>query len=315
MSAAVEGGVTTAFDRALKKRQRARVALRGDSDRIDALRDEVASRICGRIKDIKSDKRSFPVTLDLGANSANFLRKYSGEGGIKTLYMLESCREMLHRHEHEWAVKQRDMQIVPMYTDEEAPLPLPDESVDMVVSSMSLHWINDLPGVLAEVRRVLRPDGVFLAAMLGGETLVELRSAFTLAQMEREGGVSAHTSAMVGIADAGNLLTSTGFALPTVDTDVLAVEYEDAGTLFDHLRSMGESNASLMRRDGGRPDTMLAAASAYHALYGEQDGVVSATFQLIYMIGWKPATTQPRALRRGSVPKGFAARELAPASK
>lgn len=239
------------------------------------------------------------------------------------------------------------VEVVPVHMDESCSpsaasrLPFGDGEVDMVMSSLSMHWVNDLPALLAEVRRVLRPDGVFLAAMLGGETLAELRSAFVAGQSEREGGVSPHVSPLAGVADVGNLLAGAGFGIPTVDADSVRVEYPHALRLAEHLQGMGEGNAATHRRFGGRRDTMLAMAAAYHTLYtpaaareaeaaaaaargvtppphadaaadaGGDEGV-SATFEVIYMIGWAPAPAQPKALRRGSVPKGFAARGSGP---
>ena len=218
----------------------------------------------------------------------------------------------------------------------QVPLPLPfaDASFDIVLSSCALHWAGDLPAVFAEVRRVLRPDGLFLGALLGGETLAELRSAFVAAQAEREGGVSPHISPMAGVADVGNLLAGAGFGMPTVDAEPLRVGYPDALRLCEHLQAMGENGAAAQRRLAGRRDTMLAMAAAYQTLYpappeeeGEEGGGggggggseaggadrgIVATFDVIYWIGWAPAADQPKPLRRGSVAKGFGARGSGP---
>lgn len=263
------------------------------------------------------------------------------------------------------------MEVVPVVGNEEGRLPFDDASLDLVLSSMSLHWWNDLPGVLAEVRRVLKPDGVFLAALVGGESLMELRSAFVAAQTDREGGVSPHVSPMAGVSDVGNLLAAAGFGIPTVDSDQIRVEYPTALRLAEHLQGMGDGNASLQRKLGGRRDTLLAMAAVYQTLYtpaaveaaqerraaaearapapsGETEGSsggdgaaagapavssplfsdsevllptrdavseeegVTANFEIVYMIGWAPARSQPKPLRRGSVPKGFAARGEGP---
>jgi NADH dehydrogenase [ubiquinone] 1 alpha subcomplex assembly factor 5 len=110
---------------------------------------------------------------------------------------------------------------------------------------------------------------------------------------------------MINLADAGNLLTTSGFALPTVDTDSFTVEYPSAASLMEHLNRMGESNASLLMRHGGKIDSLLAAAATYQAMYGLPDGAVPATYEIIYLIGWSPAATQPKPLPRGSVPKGL----------
>jgi NADH dehydrogenase [ubiquinone] 1 alpha subcomplex assembly factor 5 len=196
-------------------------------------------------------------------------------------------------------------------------IPLPDGSVDLVMSSLSLHWVNNIPGLLGEVMRVLRPDGVFLGSLLGGETLAELRSAWVAAESERDGGVSPHVSPMMGVADAGNLLSAAGFGIPTVDSDVFTIEYPSPVAVMEHLQAMGEASAALGARPGARPGTVLAAAAAYQAMYGNNtpgsgDGSVPATFEVVYMIGWKPAPSQPSPLPRGSVPKGFAARVVEP---
>lgn len=189
-------------------------------------------------------------------------------------------------------------------------IPLPAASVDLVVSSLALHWVNALPALLRDVRRVLRPDGVFLAACLGGDTLAELRSAFVVAETERCGGVSAHVSPMLGVPDAGNLLAAAGFGIPTVDADSFAIGYPSPAALLEHLQGMGESGAALAARPGARRELLLAAMSAYSAMYADADdaGAVPATFQVVHMIGWEPAATQPAPLARGSVPKGFASR-------
>jgi NADH dehydrogenase [ubiquinone] 1 alpha subcomplex assembly factor 5 len=200
-------------------------------------------------------------------------------------------------------------------------IPLPDASVHLVLSSLALHWVNDLPALLREVRRVLRPDGVFLAACLGGETLAELRSSFVAAEMERRGGVSPHVSPMMGVPDAGNLLAAAGFGIPTADADGFVIEYPSPAALMEHLQGMGENGAALAARPGARRELLLAAMAAYSALYGGGAGagddaaVVPATFDVIHMIGWAPAPTQPSPLRRGSVPTGFAARAAAAPTK
>ena len=160
--------------------------------------------------------------------------------------------------------------------------------------------------MLAQCRFALKPDGFFLGAMLGGNTLQELRIACTLAQQEREGGVTPRTSPLAQVRDAGNLLTRAGLALPTVDVDDIHVHYpDDVLGLIEHLRRMGESNALLQRRESLPRDTALAAAAAYSSLFREEEAdgreSVSATYQIVYMAGWAPdPSSQPRAAKRGS---------------
>ena len=188
---------------------------------------------------------------------------------------------------------------------DEEHLPFPAEKFDLVLSSLSLHWVNDLPGTLIQASNSLRPDGVFIGAMLGGQTLTELRSAFVVAEQERDGGVSPHVSPFAQVADCGNLLQRAGFNLPTVDTDIIRLDFPDAFMLMEHLGGMGEGNACALRRDVLSRDTLTAAAVAYHELYGNADGTVPATFQVIYMIGWKPHETQARPKRRGSATRSL----------
>lgn len=180
-------------------------------------------------------------------------------------------------------------------------MPFAENSFDLIASTLSLHWVNDLPGALVQIRRALKPDGLFLAAMLGGDTLIELRRAFLDAEAETTGGTSPRTSPVADVADAGSLLQRAGFALPVVDTDTLTVTYEDMFALMRDLRGMGEANAVAARsRTFLRRDTLFAAAARYHELYADEDGRIPATFQIIWMTGWAPHETQQQPLRPGS---------------
>ena len=191
------------------------------------------------------------------------------------------------------------MEVTQRLLDEERPA-LEAESADLVVSSMALHWVNDLPGTLGAVRKALRPNGLFLGAMLGGETLAEMRSAFVLADLERRGGVAQRMSPLCAVSDAGALLQATGFALPTVDTEIITIRYPHAWALWHHLRAMGESHATH-QRSAADTSTLLAAAAIYQELYGDpDDGSIPATFQVIYLTGWAPHESQQRPLPRGS---------------
>ena len=175
------------------------------------------------------------------------------------------------------------------------------------MSSLSLHWFNDLPSVLSQCFHALKPDSPLLLAVLGGSTLQELRSAFSLTDRERHDALHARVSPMTSGRDVGDLLTSAGFALPTIDADTLTVRYPDLFTLVEHLQRMGESGASLSgRRGGGSRDSILAAAAVYEELYRDSDGLLPATFQVFYAIGWKPHSSQPQPKKRGSATKRFA---------
>ena len=184
--------------------------------------------------------------------------------------------------------------------DEEA-LPFALGAFDLVTSVLSLHWVNDLPGALVQLRRALRPDGLFLGAMLGGDTLWELRRSMLEAEVAEEGGASPRVSPFVSVQDAGALLQRAGFALPVVDVETITVTWPDAMALMRELRGMGETNAVYARRKAlARRTTLFAAASRYRDLYGDDDGRIPVTFQVVFLTAWAPHESQQQALRPGS---------------
>lgn len=188
-----------------------------------------------------------------------------------------------------------------------APLPLDDQSQDLIVSLMSLHWANDLPGALAQIRRALRPDGLFLGTLLGAGTLKELRASLTQAELEVSGGAQARVSPFADGFDGAALLQRAGFALPVSDVDRLTVRYTDFYALVRDLRAMGETNALA---GPIRPMTrgMLArAAEVYADRYAEPDGRIPATFEIIHLAGWAPHESQQKPLPRGSAKVRLAA--------
>ena len=157
----------------------------------------------------------------------------------------------------------------------------------------------------SSTQRVLKPDGCFMFAMVGGETLPELRVAMVMAELEREGGVSPHVGPFVELSDVGSLMQRANFALPTVDVDTVNITYPDAFVLMEHLQRMGESNASIKRRDRTSRDTLLATACIYDELYGiqhpgETDKEVEASAQVIFAIGWTPDESQQQPDSRGT---------------
>ncbi|EWM23628.1 putative methyltransferase mitochondrial-like protein [Nannochloropsis gaditana] len=260
----------TIFDRVGKKRQRSRAATKPDWAEYEYLRAEVAKRLVDRLEDIMRD---FPQALELGAygphiaqevNAVKGLNGKGGAGGIETLVRCGLTEEgLLPASMTSKSVTQEgDAKILNLVGDEEH-LPFSPASFDLIVSNLSLHWINDLPGAMNQAREVLKPDGVFLASMFGGNTLKELRVAFQLAEQEREGGISPHVSPSAHVADCGSLLQAAGFALPTVDVDTITVSYPDALVLMEHLQGMGESSAILTRRPYVSRETFLAAAAIY----------------------------------------------------
>jgi SAM-dependent methyltransferase len=184
--------------------------------------------------------------------------------------------------------------------DEEA-LPLADASLDLAVSALALHHVNDLPGALIQIRCALKPDGLFLAALLGGETLTELRQSFTQAESEIEGGASPHVAPFADLRDLGALLQRAGFALPVTDTDRLTVRYPDAFALMHDLRRMGATNALRERiRRPLRRATLLRMAQVYAERFGDPDGRVRATFDIVWLSGWVPHESQQKPLKPGA---------------
>ncbi|KAF9266265.1 S-adenosyl-L-methionine-dependent methyltransferase [Marasmius fiardii PR-910] len=284
------------FDREAKRTQRDRAVLRdgGASSRtVDYLRDEIADRMIERLMDIK---RKFSTIVDLGSGSGHFTKLLDPNFTQKSI-MVDSSREMLQRDSD----SEFQVQVDRIHADEEDLLQtLGPESQEAIVSCLSLHWVNDLPGVLVQVKEALQPDGLFLGAMLGGETLFELRTSLQLAEMEREGGISPHVSPMTDSRDVSNLLGRAGLTLLTVDVDEVKVNYPSMWELVDDLKSMGESNVIIGRRHVIHRDTLAAASAIYKELHSNEDGTIPATFQIIFMIGWKPAPMQPKPLARGS---------------
>ena len=184
--------------------------------------------------------------------------------------------------------------------DEEA-LPFAPASLDLIVSNLALHWVNDLPGALLQIRQTLRPDGLFLAAMLGGDTLHELRRAFLEAEAAVESGASPRVSPFADVRTLGGLMQRAGFALPLIDADTVTVTYPDAFALMRELRGMGEANAHVGRRKSfSRRQTLIAMAEIYRDRFGMPDGRIPATFQVMYLTGWAPHESQPKPLSPGS---------------
>ncbi|GLI72967.1 hypothetical protein PoHVEF18_001153 [Penicillium ochrochloron] len=302
------------FNRKAKHLQKDRAAQNVEESRkTDYLKDEVALRLCERLLDIKRD---FPSVLDLGANSCNIARALTTpnldiavpEGTaspplaerIAKLTCVETSHALLHRDEE--LPFNKEINIHRDVIPDLETLPYQPNSFDAVLSSLSMHWINDLPALLEQVNTILKPDSPFIAAMFGGDTLFELRGSLQLADLERRGGVSPHVSPLVDVRDVGNLLNRAGFKMLTVDVEDIVVEFPDSFALMQDLQAMGESNA-IMHREAGplSRDVLLANEAIYRAMYKEEDAPgIPATFRMIYMIGWKEGGNQPQPLQRGS---------------
>ena len=254
--------------------------------------DEIAQRLADRLVDVK---RKFGVGLDLGSRGGQMIGAVTATGRVDRLYAMDPSPRLSGR-----------LAVPAIAADEEA-LPFASGSLDLVVSSLALHWVNDLPGALVQIRRALRPDGLFLAAMFGGETLWELREVLMEAELVVSGGVSARVSPMADLRDAAGLLQRAGFALPVADRDPLTVSYADAWALMRDLGAMGESNAVRLRRAGPLRRAVLAeAVRLYQKRHGMGTGRVRASFEVLYISGWAPAATQQQPLRPGQAKRRLA---------
>ncbi|CAM1504176.1 Fc.00g017670.m01.CDS01 [Cosmosporella sp. VM-42] len=300
------------FNRRTKWLQKERAAANPEESRqADYLKDEIAMRLSERLLDIN---RHFPRVLDLGANSCNIARALVRENPdpdpsmpvsaplatrITELVAAESSQSLLYRDaDHDF---NNELRITRQVLDDEETLPYEPNSFDLVMSSLSLHWINDLPGVLTQINNVLKPDCPFIGAMFGGDTLFELRTSLQLAEQERRGGMSPRVSPLADVRDVGGLLQKAGFKMLTVDVDDIIVDYPNIFALMQDLQAMGEGNAVLGREMGAvSRDVLLAAEGIYRELHGHPDGSIPATFRTIYMIGWHEGENQPKPLPRGA---------------
>ena len=274
------------FDRRAVRMHRDRAAP-GFAGSGDFLVREVGERLVSRLEDVK---RRFARILDLGCHSGQLGPMLRERASPELLVEADLSREMARR-------ARGPSRLV---ADEEW-LPLRPASLDLVVSALSLHWVNDLPGALVQIRQALKPDGLLMAGMLGGDTLFELREAFLQAEAGREGGVRPHVSPFPDVQTLGALLQRTGFALPVVDSDRITVTYESARALMRDLRAMGEANATRGRaRHFARRETLRALETCYRESFGHADGRIPATFQVLYLTGWKPHDSQQQPARRGS---------------
>jgi NADH dehydrogenase [ubiquinone] 1 alpha subcomplex assembly factor 5 len=276
------------FDRVTHRRRRDRAAA--GFGQYDFLVARAAEDIADRIA---AANRSFDMAVDLGAHNGALARALADAHlppeKLGTLISADISLPMLHQ-----AAGLR------VAADEEA-LPFANQSLNLVTSVLSLHWVNDLPGALVQIRRALKPDGLFMAAIFGGETLTELRQSLAEAEIEQEGGLSPRVAPFADLRDIGALLQRAGFALPVADTDRVTVRYTDALRLMADLRGMGETNAmSERRRTPLRRSTLMRAAEIYHEKFALEDGRIPATFDIVIATGWAPHESQQQPLRPGS---------------
>ena len=277
-------GPSEVFDRSAVRRQRERSARLGE--RATFLHDEIAERLADRLDDIA---RAFPRVLVLGASSDRLCGLVGARAGVELVVVADAAEALARRRTG-----------APVVAEEDA-IPFAPASFDLVLGALSLHAVNDLPGALAQIRRILVADGLFLAACFGGETLHELRRAMLEAESEVAGGASPRVAPFADLRDAGALLQRAGFALPVADGDTITVTWPDALALMRDLRAMGEANAlTARRRSPTRRAVFAAAAARYVSLFGDEEGRIPATFQVLFLTGWAPAPGQQQPLRPGS---------------
>jgi NADH dehydrogenase [ubiquinone] 1 alpha subcomplex assembly factor 5 len=272
------------FDRELVRVHRDRAAH--NFHHHNFLVSEIAQRCAERLTAVN---RTFERVLDLGCHCGELAQALRERKDITTLVQADLSEKMV-----------RKAQGIRVVADEEA-LPFAENSFDLVISALSLHWVNDLPGTLIQINRCLKPDGLFLGTFLGGQTLHELRAALLHGEIDAEGGASPRVSPFAEIRDAGSLLQRAGFALPVADIETITVTYTDTLALMKELRGMGETNALVNRRQKSTSRmTFAAAAHNYTEQYADQDGRIPAPFEILTLTGWCPDPGQQKPLKPGS---------------
>jgi len=262
------------FDRKLLHARLRRALARGAPDFLLA---RAADDLLDRLLTVKRD---FPRSLDLGAPAEHFSQAIVASGRAAPLRASRLGGAVI--------------------ADEEA-LPFAPGSFDLVVSGMALQWVNDLPGVFAQARRILAPDGLFLACLPGGASLVELRVALAQAEEEITGGASPRISPFVDVRDMGGLLQRAGFALPVSDVDSFALRYDSVLGLMADLRAMGAANVLVKRASRPlRRDVLARAAQIYADRFSDPDGRVRASFEIVWISGWAPHESQQKPAKPGS---------------
>jgi SAM-dependent methyltransferase len=275
------------FDRALHRLRLDRAA--GGYGRADFLKARAAADVVERLEAIM---RNFPLAVDLGARSGLFavaLAQSPAGERVGLLIETDLSAAMLMGRE------------APRVQVDEERLPFADESLDLIVSTLALHWTNDLVGALIQIRRALKPDGLFIGALMGGSSLTELRQSLLAAEAELSEGAGLRVSPFADALDAAGLLQRAGFALPVADADRVVVRYEHPLKLIADLKAMGETNVLAERSRKPLSRAVLArACEIYAERFCDPDGRVRATFDLVIMTGWAPHPDQQKPLRPGS---------------
>lgn len=293
---------TRIFDPNLVYLHRNSITRLPNNDHVGYLYKEVAERIFDRFLDIKRD---FYNVLEIGPSHSGYLLSHMDHEKVSRYTITDISSQMLDQAASYGHVdKQIDLKCKlfdssSLIQDGSALSIFPTNTFDSVLSNLYLHWINDLPSILAHIERILLPDGVFIASVLGGDTLYELRSSFQLAELERRGGISQRVSPMIHLSDLGPMLSQANFHLLTVDYDDIIVNYPTPIHLVDDLNRMGTNQSMYSSSNTIPKDILLAMNAIYSSMYGN-DNNIPATFQVLYMIGWKKSSKTPESLERGS---------------
>ena len=263
------------FDRALLRTRQSRASALGAAT---FLLDRVAEDMAERLRAVL---REFKHGADIGTSGDQLRTALSGRvGSLASVDLPE--------------VESRGLGLAP-------------QSLDLAVSALAFQFVNDLPGVLAQIQRALQPDGLLLAALTGGDSLIELRQSFAEAEAECEGGVSPRVAPSADLREIGALLQRTGFALPVTDVDRVVVRYDSAFALMADLRRMGATNIMVeRRRTPTRRATLLRMAQIYGERFADSDGRIRATFDVIWLSGWAPHASQQQPLKPGSAKASLA---------
>lgn len=278
------------FDRKLLRARRARFAH--EIEAREFLLAHVAREIIDRVQLML---RSFPLALDLGAYHGLLGRKVAALPSVGTMIYAESAQAFA-------ALCPK-----PSLVCDEDALPFRDASLNLVVSGLALHRVNDLPGALIQIRRALAPDGLFMAALLGAGALIELRHTLLEAEAETEGGASPRISPFGDVREYGALLQRAGFALPVADAETLEVLYASPRELMREVRALGGGNVLLTRsRKPLSRHTLERAEALYGERHGTGDGKVKASYEIVYLAGWGPDPSQQRPLKPGSAAQRLA---------
>jgi SAM-dependent methyltransferase len=274
------------FDRALHRRRLERAAPGFAA--ADFLKARAAQDAVERLETIMRD---FPLAVDLGARNGAFCRALATSDARRRIGMVietDASGAML-----------QDRAGPRVVVDEER-LPFAEASVDLVVSTLALHWANDLPGVMIQIRRALKPDGLFIGAVFGGSTLTELRQSLTAAEAELSNGAGLRIAPFAEAYDGAGLLQRAGFALPVADVDRVTVRYSHPLRLLADLRQMGETNALASRGPPLSRQVLARACEIYQERFSGPDGKVAATFDILTLTGWAPHESQQKPLKPGS---------------